>query len=107
MEINDVVYSNGGYNCTNVHFYKVIGVTPKSIKLVELKQNVKGDYRGYCSPMEETKNDTVFVARLNKNNDYIITHYKGSSWGKELVRLFEGEEIWWDSGYSRKDPIYK
>lgn len=103
MEINDVVYSNGGYNCTDVHFYKVVGVTPKSIKLVELKQNVKGDYRGYCSPMEETKNDTEFVARLNKNNEYIITHHKRF---KEWIRLFEGEEIWWDSGFSGKDPIY-
>jgi thymidine phosphorylase len=25
---------------------------------------------------------------------------------KEWIRLFEGEEIWWDSGFSGKDPIY-
>ena len=104
MKINDIVYSSGGYDCTDVHFYQVVSVTPKSIKLVELKQNVKGDYRGYCSPMEEIKNDTEFVARLNKNNNYIIK--KGASFVSEWVKLFEGEEIWWDSGFSRKDHIY-
>lgn len=104
MKINDIVYSTSGYDCTDVHFYQVIGVTPKSIKLVELIQSVKGDFRGYCLPTEEKKNGTEFVARLNGNNHYIIK--KGASFGSEWVKLFEGEEIWWDSGFSGKDPIY-
>ena len=104
MKINDIVYSSCGFNSTNLHFYKVVGVTPKSIKLVELKQKKVGHYRGLCLPIDEFKNDTEFVARLNKNNEYIITHHKNF---KEWVSLYDGSPIGWDSGFSREDPIFK
>jgi hypothetical protein len=73
--------------------------------LVELKQKTVGHYRGLGLPIDESKNETEFVARLNKNNNYIIK--KGTSFDSEWVILFEGSPIDWDSGFSREDPIFK
>ena len=40
MKKGDILVSSWGYEQTNIDFYKVVGVTPKSVKIVKLGQKV-------------------------------------------------------------------
>jgi len=40
MKVNDILVSEWGYDQTNVDFYKVVGLTPKSVKIVQVGNKI-------------------------------------------------------------------
>jgi len=74
FNVGDVLYSTWGYDQTNVDFYKVVGVLPKSIKIVSVGQ-VLVEATGWlqetviADPTRET--GEVMLKRVTANRKYV------------------------------------
>ncbi|EHN6915587.1 hypothetical protein KJK76_000342 [Campylobacter jejuni] len=57
-KVGDILYSNWGYEQTNVEFYQVVATTEKTIYLADIKENVKitGWEQGLKSPCKNAFN---------------------------------------------------
>jgi hypothetical protein len=66
-KVGDIVVNTWGYDQTNVEFYRVVEVLPKSIRVVELMQNVseKNFMAGETVPAEDLRpNGTEYLLRV-------------------------------------------
>ena len=99
LQVNDIVVSKFGYNCSLVTFYKVIGFTPskKSVKLQEFtnKFATNDGYNQAGTVIPNLPNDTsIITKRINEfsdGTDYIkINDY-------EYAYKWDNKPVWYDS----------
>lgn len=89
----DIIVETYSYNGTSVNFYEVVGTTPASVELRELKQEGEGNYSGFCWPVAGSyKGESTNKYRLNKNGNPNIDKYT-------YARAWNGKPVWWNSGY--------
>lgn len=93
-KVGDILESIWGYDATFYDYYKVVGVTPKTVKLVKLVKKV-----GYgsassvveVSPTEEVVGE-VFSRKVKGSGYVAISNYEwASSWdGKKSMQTASG-----------------
>jgi len=78
VKINDIFVNTWGYEQTNVDFYKVVGLTKKSVKIQQLKQKTTetGFMCGNTFPLNEFEDDKVLTKRIQYDSE-----------GKVFVRM--------------------
>lgn len=73
IKIGSILCSRWGYNCTRWSFYKVIGLTDKSVKLVKIgKVYTEGAPNYPCAsvmPVDNGKYDKPFTRRIKTFRD--------------------------------------
>lgn len=100
IEINDILVSRFGYNCTLVNFYKVLSKTSsgKSVKIIRLKNKIVTDdgygQAGEVIASDEIDNNIILTKRILKtknDNEYIcIDSY-------ECAYLWNNKPVHFDS----------
>jgi hypothetical protein len=95
-KVGDIFSTSWGYDQTNVDFYQVVEVKPKSLVLRELRQNLKesGFMCGTVTPIKNDFNGDAFLSKIilrlfgTAKSGYELTesikmgHYCGSNWDK-------------------------
>lgn len=100
IEINDILVSRFGYNCTLVNFYKVLSKTSsgKSVKIIRLKNKIINDdgygQAGEVVASSENDGNNVLTKRIlkTKNNDECL-----SIDSYEYAYLWDGKPVYFDS----------
>lgn len=111
--IGDILCGKCGYDRTDVHFYKVLDRTAKTLTIQEIESDVvSGDpMRVYYVVPNETKlkervyvlnhsvvSDTKpFKVYLNKNGVAIIRD--GGQFADQWLSVWDGEPKWCNTGY--------
>ena len=87
VKFGDVFYNSWGHGQTNIDFYKVVGITPKSVKIRQLKTITTGDgfMCGDCVPTDDFKSGDVQTKRIMHMED-----------GELYLRLEYGWTSLWD-----------
>ena len=65
-KVGDILYISWGYEQTNLDFFKVVAVTEKSIRIVEISMKVK-EQKGVSSMSRDVKFDTTTARVLEKS----------------------------------------
>ena len=68
IKIGTIIYNSWGYEQTNIDFYKVVGMTKASVKLVELEAKISsmsGDMSGCKIPTDKVISES-FTKRFSK-----------------------------------------
>ena len=66
FKVGDILYMSWGYEQTNLDFFKVVAVTEKSVRLVEVKMTVKNE-KYHCSMSREVSFNTNTAQILEKS----------------------------------------
>ena len=87
FKIGDVLYNSFGYDMTLNDFYKVIGTTPKSIKLQPIASEIisGGGYTGEEKPIDKPINRPIITARVTgkDNAKYKDKYLRRTDWDTE------------------------
>jgi hypothetical protein len=81
----DYLYTSWGYNQTNVDFYHVVRVLPKSLELIPVHSAIAnkeplGPMSDFVIPSDIVCGDP-FIVRVNHNGYCTIGRHSGSKWG--------------------------
>lgn len=99
LQLNDIVVSKFGYNCSLVTFYKVIGFTPskKSVKLQELTNEfVTNDgYNQAGTVIPNMAKDTPIITKRMKEFPDGTEYIKISDY--EYAYKWDNKPVWYDS----------
>jgi len=83
VKIGDIFVYSWGYDQTNIYFYKVVGVTAKSVKIRRLKNitTETGFMCGTCIPSNEFKSEEIHTKRVSlyEGKPYLSMSYGGGS----------------------------
>ena len=65
FKVNDIISYEWGYDQTNVYFYQVVGVTPKTIKLRRIRSATteNGFMSGSAKPLIDNFKDTDIIVK--------------------------------------------
>jgi hypothetical protein len=79
MKVNDILYTSGGYEQTNVNFYKVVRRTKASIELMQIGKSETGktECNGHwveVMPNENVSSHNVFMRRYKDGQTYVKVH---------------------------------
>jgi hypothetical protein len=111
--IGDILCGSCGYNRTDVHFYKVLDRTAKTLTIQEIESEVvSGDpMRTYYVVADESRlKERVYVSKhvcvsdtkpfkvyLNRNGKAIIRG--GSEFANQWLSVWDGKPQWANTGY--------
>lgn len=102
-KVNDILVWTWGYDCTYVHFFKVVRTTNASVEIVEVETIDEGEYRGTSIPSETIKKDSRYngTYRVKKNGFINMDKASDSSFGfpQSICKKWDGRPQRWDSGY--------
>lgn len=75
VKVGDIYVSVGGYEQTNVDFYKIVGVLSNSVKVVRIgsHETYTGPMCGECVPNENAIGTDVKTVRINVNHDGTVS----------------------------------
>lgn len=98
--LNDFIVCSWGYEQTNVDFYQVVGITPKSLKLREVEKSLTWKrYEttgqedrtagGYATPIQGQFKGDVFTRRFDVEDQSVKIGDRqyGNVWGGEPMRF--------------------
>ena len=99
FQINDILCSSHGYNCTLVSFYKVVRVTKASVVLQELESRFD-EHDGYGQvghvvPSHIERANKPFMRRISFNqysNEYYVAISK-----YEYASKWDGKPVYYNS----------
>ena len=97
--VGSIVYSQGGYDRTDVNYYKIIKRTSKTLTIQKIGDKVvNGDpMRVYHTiPDETVTNGEPFKVWLDKNGTAAIRNSYSSEW----LYDWDGEPKWCNTGYN-------
>jgi len=83
MKLNDIIYTSGGYEQTNVNFYKVVRRTKASIELMPIGKSETGktECNGHwieVMPNESVSSNRLFMRRYKDGEKYVkVGNYGG------------------------------
>lgn len=94
IKVGTILVNSWGYEQTNVDFYKVIGVTKGTVKVVELKSKLvpnRGGYMsGYKVASNEVNDDTIITKRFGKRSGVPQFQFGSTS-------IWNGEEMYFST----------
>lgn len=67
FKIGEILYASWGYEQTNLDFYKVVAVTEKTVRIVEVSMKVKNQSGGYGSMARMVSYDTTTAKPLERS----------------------------------------
>lgn len=97
--VGSIIYSQGGYNQTNVNYYKIVKRTEKTLTIQKIGDKVvDGDpLRVYHTiPDESVLDGEPFKVWLNKYGTAAIRN----SYGEERLSDWDGEPKWCNTGFN-------
>ena len=79
MKVNDIIYTSGGYEQTNVNFYKVLRRTKASIELMPIGKSETGktECNGHwveVVPNANVSSNRLFMRRYKDGDTYVKIH---------------------------------
>lgn len=79
MKLNDIIYTSGGYEQTNVNFYKVVRRTKASVELMAIGKSETGktECDGHwieVMPNESVSSNRLFMRRYKDGDTYVRVH---------------------------------
>jgi len=89
--VGDILYASYGYDATFYDFYKVVGVTEKSVKLRKLAKKFVGEstsYADYVVPVEDEFDGIAFSRKLKIYESY------GGWWSIRINDYKFAQNIW-------------
>lgn len=89
--VGDILFASYGYDATFYDFYKVVGVTEKSVKLQKLKKQFTGESKSYCDyvvPVEDEFDGEAFSRKLK------IYESHGGWWSIRISDYQYAQNIW-------------
>ena len=101
--IGDILYGTCGYNCTDVHFYKVLGRTAKTLTIQEIESVVvDGDpMRTYHVVADETcrcvRGTKPFKVYMNRRGTAVVRGC--SEFDNQWLNVWDGKPRWANTGY--------
>jgi len=83
IKVNDIMVNSWGYDQTNIDFYKVVGLTPKGIKVRKLGKSIieDGFMCGKATPLNDFANDKIMTKKIYyfHNKPHITMSYGSCS----------------------------
>lgn len=99
LNVNDILVSKSGYNCTLVDFYKVVRTSKTNAWLQKLESRITSHdgygQAGYVVPSDKVSND-VQLRRKIQTSEYGHSDYVKVS-NYEYAYLWDGKEVAFDS----------
>ena len=92
MKIGDLLYATWGYDQTNVDFYQVVSVTPKTVTLREVKRRLSpsaSSSEDKVSGVQDTFAGEPFTRKRHPHGDYeyvrISHHTHAYKWDGKAI----------------------
>lgn len=100
-KIGQVVYYRTHFYCTEVHFFKVLNITPRTLTVVELKSKViDGDpMRTYTVTLDESKEEIGEPIKVYKDKKGVACVGKADRWNDKFLYEWDGNPMWANTGF--------